>query len=321
MGIRVIKSGMLSTIQDLGRKGYRKDGIIVSGAMDALALRIGNLLLGNPEGTGGIECTLTGPVLSFESAQLICITGADLSADIDGVQVKMWRPLFVKQGSILTFGAAISGCRAYVQVLGGFKLPLVLSSQSTYLKAGFGGVEGRALKIGDQLSFNVPYLALPVKSNWSADLSKIYPDLQSSVIRIVAGPEYEWFTERARLALVEQTFVLDAAADRMGYRLNGPALELQQSRELLSSAVDFGTLQITGDGSAILLMADHQTTGGYPRIANVASVDLTLLAQMRTGHHLRFEMITLEQAHELLKQREKQMKQLKHTLMLREGFK
>lgn len=317
MGINVIKAGLLSTIQDLGRQGYRKEGIIVGGAMDRLALLIGNLVLGNPEGCAGIECTLNGPELLFESDQLIALTGADLSPAIDGISLKMWRPVFVKKGSVLTFGTAVQGCRAYITVAGGFKLPFILESQSTYLKAGFGGFKGRALKKGDSLTFAKPYTGAEIKSNWTPELSKLYPLNQNSVARIIPGPEYGWFTEQARLSLTEQKFRLNKDADRMGYRLEGPVLSLPQPRELLSSAVTFGTLQVTGNGNPILLMADHQTTGGYPRIAQVISTDHSMLAQLRTGETIRFKLISLSEAHELLKLRALQIKQLKHTLMLK----
>jgi len=317
MGINVTKPGLLSSIQDLGRNGYRKDGIIVGGAMDGLALRIGNLLIGNAEDTAGIECTLMGPELLFESAQLICITGGDLSPRIDQEPVKMWRPVFVKKGAVLSFGAGVLGCRTYITASGGFKLPLVLGSHATYIKAGFGGFKGRALKKGDSLEFANPYTGAQARSNWSADLSKLYPGIQDPVIRIIPGPEYDWFTEEAKQALQRQDFKLSTAADRMGYQLESVELPLKQARELLSSAVAFGTLQVTGKGSPILLMADHQTTGGYPRIAQVVSADFSLLAQKRPGEHIRFKLVTVEEAHALLQQRAKQFKQLKHTLMLK----
>ena len=318
MGISVIKPGLFSTIQDLGRAGYRKDGIIVSGAMDQMALRIGNLLLGNSEELAGIECTLNGPELLFDSDQLIAITGADLSVHMDGKVLKMWRPVLVRKGSVLSFGAAIKGCRTYIAVAGGFDIPRVLNSQSTYLKAAFGGFEGRALKKGDYISFNRDYEGKNPKSNWTVDLNEIYPIGSRSVVRIVAGPEYDWFDEQTKQDLMTKEFRLSKDADRMGYRMEGPDLSLNQPKELLSSAVAFGTIQVTGSGSPIVLMADHQTTGGYPRIAQVITVDHSILAQLRAGQAIRFELISLVDAHELLKLRVRQIKQLKHALMLKE---
>ncbi len=317
MGISVIKPGLLSTIQDFGRQGYRKEGVTVSGAMDKLALQIGNLLLGNEESLAGIECTLTGPELLFDSDQLIVITGADLSAEVDQLPVKMWRPLFIKKNSILRFGTAIEGCRAYIAVAGGFDLPLILNSSSTYLKAAFGGYKGRALKKGDYIPFALSYKGPQLKSSWSVDLSKLYTFDPDPIVHIIEGPEYNWFSDLAKAELVEQDFQISVASDRMGYRLIGPEMKPDITRELLSSAVAFGTLQVTGDGSAILLMADHQTTGGYPRIAQVISADHTILAQLQPGMRIRFRLISLTEAHELLRARARQLKQLKHTLMLK----
>jgi antagonist of KipI len=311
MGIKVIKPGLLTSVQDLGRVGYRKDGVIVSGAMDSLALEIGNLLLGNEVGEAGLECTLMGPKLLFMQDQLVALTGGDLSPMVDGLPVKMWRPLFVAKGSVLSFGAAASGCRLYVTVFGGFDLPLVMGSKSTYLKAGFGGLEGRKLKSDDVLRFKNTFKGDDGVFNWSLDL-RFYPDLNDSEIRVVEGPEYHWFEDRE--ALFNATYLITKEADRMGYRLQGPSIRLKEPREMLSSAVAYGTVQVTSNGSAILLMADHQTTGGYPRIVQVISADLVKLAQMKGGQQIHFNLVTLTEARAALLIRQKQMKQLKQTI-------
>lgn len=316
MGIKVIKGGMLTTVQDLGRTGYRKDGIIVSGAMDRLALETGNLLIGNPADEAGLECTLLGPRLFFETDQLIAITGGNLSPMIDGLPVKMWRPVFVAKGAVLSFGPAIKGCRTYLTVFGGFDLPEVLGSHSTYIKAGFGGYKGRALKSEDKLPFKKTYKHTGENFNWSADL-KLYPDLDDHEIRVMKGPEFDLFNSQSSAALFNDGYVISKAADRMGYRLEGPALQMSKPKEMLSSAVTFGTVQVTPDGGAILLMADHQTTGGYPRILQVITADLTKLAQMQSGQQIQFKLVTLEEARLALLQREKQLKQLKQTITLK----
>ncbi|TDQ11366.1 5-oxoprolinase subunit C family protein [Pedobacter metabolipauper] len=313
MGIKVLKGGLLSTIQDLGRFGYQKDGIVVSGAMDLLALRIGNLLVGNAESEAGLEITLLGPSLFFEADQRIAITGADLSPAIDGMPVGMWRPLRIAKGSTLSFGKPIDGCRSYLAVSGGFDIPLVLNSYATYLNGKFGGHEGRALKTGDTLSFKRNNQPSSGKINWKADL-KLYPDLKTRAIRVIEGPEINLFSEESIAAFFTSEFRISTAADRMGYRLEGQQLKWTASQDLLSSAVTFGTIQVPAQGDPIILMADHQTTGGYPRIAQVISCDLTLLAQMRPGDVFKFELITLARAHELLILREQQLKQLKQTI-------
>lgn len=313
MGIKIIKAGLQTTVQDLGRTGYRKDGIIVSGAMDTLALQTGNLLLGNEPGTAGLECTLMGPKIIFETAQLIALTGGDLSPQVDGVAVKMWRPLYMEKGSVLSFGAAVQGCRTYLTVFGGFKLHPVLGSYSTYLKAGFGGHKGRALKNDDVLPFNKVYKGAKKIFNWSFDL-KLYPDLDDKVIRVLKGPEYELFTKESQVLLQNESYKISNEADRMGYRLHGPVLQMTETKEMLSSAVCFGTVQVTTGGTAIILMADHQTTGGYPRVLQVVTADLGRLAQMKSGQEIRFKLVTWVEAHAALQLREQQIRQLKQTL-------
>lgn len=313
MGIKVIKGGMLTTVQDLGRIGYRKDGIIVSGAMDSLALEVGNLLLGNEPGEAGLECTLIGPKLLFQADHLIAITGGNLSPMIDGEQVKMWSPLFIRKGAVLSFGAAVKGCRSYVTVFGGFDLPKVLGSYATYLKAGFGGYKGRSLKCEDELSFRKGYKHMGDTFNWSADL-KLYPSFDDHQVRVMKGPEYELFNHQSKRALFEDSYLITKEADRMGYRLEGSPLATTEPQDMLSSAVSFGTVQVTPNGSAILLMADHQTTGGYPRALQVIMADLTKLAQMKSGQQIRFKPVTLTEARDTWLQRVKQLKQLKQTL-------
>jgi antagonist of KipI len=314
MGIKVLKGGMLSTIQDTGRFGYRKDGIIVSGAMDSLALRTGNLLVGNPEHEAGIECTLIGPTIFFESEQLIALTGADLSPLIDLIPVQMWRPVLVQKGSVLSFGAAVTGCRTYLTVSGGFSVPAVLGSRSTYLRAGFGGWNGRALQTGDYIPFRERYQERIHGFNWSCDISSFYPELNGQVIKVIRGPEYDLFSADSRKAFFEQEFQLTNESDRMGYRLQGAILKLERPQEMISSAVSFGTVQITSKGDPIVLMADHQTTGGYPRIAQVITTDFSKLAQFKSGQKIRFQIVTLAQAHAALLHREQQLKQLQQTL-------
>ncbi|MFA4867049.1 MAG: biotin-dependent carboxyltransferase family protein [Pedobacter sp.] len=316
MGIKVLKGGMLTTIQDLGRTGYRKEGIIVSGAMDRLALEIGNLLLGNDISEAGLECTLLGPKLLFKTTQLVAITGGDLNPTVNGEPVNMWRPIIIPEGAILSFSTPVKGCRSYIAFFGGLDLPKVLDSYATYLKAGIGGYKGRALKADDELSFKKSYQQTGNSFKWAADL-RMYPDLNNPEIRVMEGPEFESFNKQTISDLFNKQYMISKAADRMGYRLEGPALQLSQPKEMLSSAVTFGTIQVIPDGGMILLMADHQTTGGYPRILQVITADLTKLAQMQSGQQIRFKLVTLEEARTALLNREKQIKQLKQALTLK----
>ena len=318
MGISIVKPGLLTTLQDLGRHGYQKSGMVVSGAMDTLALRIGNLLLGNPVHEAGLECTLTGPLIVFEEDQLIAITGGNLSPQVDGKPVEMWRPLYLHKGSKLSFGKALAGCRAYLCVYGGFDVPEVLSSKSTYLRAGIGGWEGRALKANDLIPFKRTYQGSLRKFGWLAGRN-IYPDLSIRNIQVVKGPEFEQFCEQSIHEFLNRPFGISKEADRMGYRLSGPTLQRKKDNELLSAAVTFGTVQVPGQGLPIVLMADHQTTGGYPRIAQVITTDLTLLAQAQPGQEITFELITLAKAQALLLAREQQINQLQQTITLKYG--
>jgi len=317
MGFKVIKPGMLSTIQDLGRFGYQKSGIIVGGAMDKLALRIGNLLLGNSENEAGLEITLIGPALLFDKEQLIVLTGADLSPSIDGRPVIMWRPTQVAKGAVLSFGKPIKGCRTYLSVAGGFKISPDLGSCATYLQAGIGGWEGRALKAGDHIPFKQVYKSTG-KFTWSPDL-KLYPKSANQVIRVIAGPEFNSFTKESIHAFFTHLFTINKENNRMGYRLDGPEIQPAEKKDMLSSAVTFGTIQVPPRGNPIILMADCQTTGGYPRIANVITADLSILAQKQTGSEIKFELVTLAEGQKCLANQELQLKQLKHTISLKNG--
>ncbi|MBD1398483.1 biotin-dependent carboxyltransferase family protein [Pontibacter sp. JH31] len=330
MSLEILKPGLLTTIQDLGRYGHQKEGIIVSGAMDTFALRVANMLVGNPQHQAALEITLTGPTIRFTTDQLIALTGADLSPALHGEAVKMWRPLFVKQGSILEFKSPQSGCRAYLAVSGGFAIPEVLGSYATYLKAGFGGFGGRALQAGDLIPCHAPtgngmelfkMAAGPTEghtsTNWTPDPQR-YPNYQPSpTIRAIKGPEYELFSETAKERIWSERFQVSVQSDRMGYRLQGVSLYLQEQTELISSAVTFGTVQVPPDGQPIVLMADHQTTGGYPRIAQVISADLPILAQVVPGQTIQLQEVTLEEAQQLYIRQEQNLELLARAIHLK----
>ncbi len=331
MSIRVVSPGLLSTIQDTGRHGYRKDGIIASGAMDLNAYRIANLLTGNNQVDACLEMCLTGATLSFETSHLIALTGADLSPTLDGTPVKMWRPIWVPKGSVLSFGAPRSGCFTYLAIAGGFDIPKVLKSYTTCLAAGFGGFKGRALLKNDLLECKIATELLPllnsihhlgsghsvVEAHWAPDpmLLPVYDD--NPVIRIIRGPEWNLFNRWSQEALLGQPFVVSAQSNRMGYRLQGPALSLATPAELLSGAVTFGTVQVPASGNPIILTADHQTTGGYPRIANVVSADFSPLVQTQSGKFIYFKEVTLAEAQQLLYEQESRLEKLKMAIYLK----
>ena len=329
MSLRVLRPGLLSTVQDLGRFGYQHAGILVSGAMDGPALRVANLLVGNADDAAGLEITLLGPTIRFGAAHLIALTGAHLSPTLDGQPVGLNRPIGVQAGTTLAFGAPVAGSRAYLAVAGGVAVPVVLGSRATYLRAELGGLHGRALRVGDELPTGEPaplsqqlLQALPEfqpEKNWRQARWTPGPDLcpvprPNPIIRAMPGPEYGQFSVESQRAFWQQPFTVSPQADRMGYRLQGPELERLVDTELLSSAVAFGTVQVPAGGQAIVLLADHQTTGGYPRLALVISVDFAALAQVRPGQTLRFQEVSLANAQALYLIQERRVVALRRAI-------
>lgn len=319
MSLYVHRPGLLTTIQDRGRYGMQQYGIPVSGAMDASALRIANALAGNNEEEAVLEVTLQGPEVTFEHGMLVAITGGDLMPAINGMPVPMYRPVYVAQGARLTFRGCREGCRSYVAVAGGLDVPVVLGSRSTYLRAGIGGVEGRTLNGGDRVGIRNGGGSLPSSSLYRleqklartastegqpfASVDWFAPplaDYRRKVIRIVRGTHYRYLTEESRNRLVRQPFAVAPQSDRMGYRLSAEELSLQAPLELLSEAVANGTIQLPQDGQPIILLADRQTTGGYPRIAQVATADLPVMAQYKPGDRFGFQLVSHEEAERLL---------------------
>ncbi|GIM28036.1 KipI antagonist [Clostridium polyendosporum] len=331
MSIKIIRPGLLTTLQDLGRYGFQRYGVIISGAMDQFSLRIANLLLGNKENSACLEITMMGPSLLIKKDTLISICGGNLSPKIGGYPVPQWRSVYVKEGSILEFGACVSGCRAYLSVAGGFNIQEVMGSKSTYLRAEIGGFQGRSLKENDVLEFSEPSdeginiikkLSSMSESNYFAApkwfvSTEILPKYSSNpIIRIIHGGEFEKFSAKSRELFFTSEFQVTSQSDRMGYRLKGSTLELSQPLEMISEAVSFGTIQVPPDGNPIVLLADRQTTGGYPKIAQVASVDLPIIAQIKPGERIRFKEISIEEAQILYIQRELDIKKLKVGLTL-----
>ena len=325
MSIKVITPGLLTTIQDLGRYGYQKYGVIVSGAMDSHSLRLANILVGNKEGEGVLEISLMGPSLQIENDVLLAITGGDLSPIIAGKPVPLWRPVYVKKGSVLEFGRCKSGCRTYLAVAGGFDIPLVMDSKSTYLRAGIGGFQGRALQVGDVLKVkNLQEQSLRlleqlsqktilhsfVSTSWYIGSSHIPQDPTHVTIRVMKGSQFNQFSVESQQELLHSPFQVTTQSDRMGYRLSGPTIKLAQPLEMISEAVALGTVQVPPDGNPIILLADRQSVGGYPKIAQVAMIDIATVAQTKPGGKIWFAEITLEEAEELYCAREKDIQNL-----------
>lgn len=331
MSIRVLRPGILSSLQDSGRHGYQHFGVPVSGAMDLFSHRVANILVGNDEGAATLEMTLQGPQLEFGEETQIAICGADLSPSIGGNPVPEGKPVRLRAGTVLEFGACASGCRAYLAVAGGFAVPAVLGSRSTYEIAGIGGLDGRALRkadrlpVGDSPARLYPGLAADLARSdhafaaprWAVNQHIEKLGRSPQTVRIIPGVHWEAFAPAARERLTGALFRVAADSNRIGYRLEGPAIELEKPLEILSRAVAFGSIQVPPGGQPIVLMADRQTTGGYPMIADVAGVDLHLLAQLKPGDRLRFELVSLAQAQALWLRREQEIVTIREAVALR----
>jgi KipI family sensor histidine kinase inhibitor len=306
--LRVEKPGLLSTIQDLGRQGWGHLGVSASGAADALALRIGNLLLGNPEGAAAIEMTLIGATYCLEANTDIAITGADFAPRLDGRPVPLWEPVPVRRGARMEFGASRDGARCYVCVRGGFDVRRVLGSASTHLLAGWGGFRGRALGVGDVLAAGEPDRTAVLRSLDAAWRRELYAP---GPLRSTPGPQPECFAPGALQKLEAASYTVLEQSNRMGVRLSGSAIIPLQAGEQLSEGVPLGALQVPESGQPIVVFVEHQTTGGYPKLANVCSVDLHRVGQLRPRDSVRFQVIDLEAAERHYLEREAQLRRLR----------
>ena len=293
--LRVESPGLLSTVQDEGRWGHQRDGMVVAGAMDPFAAAAANLLVGSPRGAAVIEITLLGPALRALADVRLALCGGDLSPSIDGLPAPVWKTFTLREGQALTFGRRRSGARAFLAVAGGFQVPAVLGSRATFLRARLGGFEGRALKVGDVLEGIRQSLSPAARGLRLADI----PDYdQPAVLHVLPGPHLSAFTGGGSDTFLSSLYTVSPQSDRQGYRLSGPAIARTGAADLLSEAMPWGGIQVPPDGSPILLMADRQTTGGYPLVGVVISADLSRAGQLAPGDSVRFEPVTLAGAHE-----------------------
>jgi len=301
--LEVMKPGLLTTIQDLGRHGYQQYGVPVSGAMDSFALRIGNTLVGNTEAEAGLEITILGPELKILEDTAIAITGGDLTPTLDGKSLPMWETVLAKKGAAIAFRGPRSGCRAYLTVSGGIEVPQLMGSRSTYIKAQIGGLGGRPLRVGDRLK------TIPNRQPRDFVGRRIPRELLPTYtgecdLRVVMGPQDDQFTDEGIRIFLTSEYVITPQSDRMGYRLVGPKIAHKTGADIISDGIPLGAVQVPGDGMPIIMLMDRQTTGGYTKIATVITVDVDRLAQTKPGDRVRFSKVTVEEAHALLKERE-----------------
>lgn len=327
MAIGIIKAGLVASIQDRGRYGYQKYGVNINGAMDEGAARVANLLVGNDEDAAVLELTLAGATLNFTSDHLIAICGGDMTPYMNNVAVPMWQPVLVNKGATLTFAKYESGCRVYLAIAGGFAVPEVLDSYSTNMRGGLGGYYGRALRSGDVLEV----VALDEQSS----SARLWKSLRSGeqlsftaqhfamaqeetvTIRYIAGPEYNWLSAESKEKWNSSRWKIDVQSDRMGYRLQGDELALQIKDELISQGTVHGLIQLPANGQPIVLLADRQTTGGYPRIGIVAAVDIPVFGQLKPGDFVRFVAVSRDEAERLQLAYEQDMALLKTAMKLK----
>ncbi len=314
MSLRILRPGLLTTVQDRGRYGLQHLGVVSCGPMDPVALELANALVGNRSGEAAIEFTVLGPEIAFEVEVLVSLCGALFEAKVGGVPVPANRPILLPKNSVLSTGRALLGSRGYLAVAGGIATAPVLGSRSTYQPARFGGHEGRLLRAGDSLPLveNVSSVSLQRYKNlegkkdtaslrtvtWSAPALTL-PEREPITIHAMEGRHYAHFDAASQRAFFEATWKVSPDSNRMGFRLAGPVLARAEAFEILSEPACLGTVQVPANGLPIALMADHQTTGGYPKIAEIAAADVPRLAQLAPGGSVQFARCTLEQAREL----------------------
>jgi antagonist of KipI len=304
--VEVLAPGLFTMVQDLGRPGFGAMGVSASGAADAIALRLGNRLVGNEENAAGLEMTLVGGTFRFPQGNLVSLTGSDFDATLDGSPVPVWTSLKVRPGQTLAMGATRSGARGYLCVHGGIVVELFLGSSSTHALSGLGGFEGRMLRKGDVLNVGVwqgtgedaPYHNRAIATDV---LRRLMP---GRVLRVTAGPQSDWFDASSRRQFYEHTFRVAEESNRMGLRLEGASIPAPMSREMITEGVSLGAIQVPAGGQPIILFVEQQTTGGYPKIANVISADLHTVGQLRPRDEIRFELVDMETARSLLKEQE-----------------
>ena len=323
MKIDILRSGFLTSVQDLGRTGSRQFGVSLGGALDQHALRVANLLVGNNESAAGLEVTLGGLRLRFSDARLIAWCGGDFDARLGSTSAPAGHAALVREGEELTMDRAKTGCRAWIAISGGIDVPLVLASRSTDLRASFGGLHGRALHDADEIRLGINSVRAEILmdklraekiARWKPAHDWLSPARREPALRFVRGSNSDRFSDVTIQRFTSEKFTVSPDSDRMGVRFESPELKRNDDVDLVSEAVAPGTIQVPPGGKPILLLGDCQTIGGYPKIAHVITVDLPIAAQLRPGDQVRFREVSLADAHQLLAERERNLEQFRRGL-------
>lgn len=312
MGIRVLKPGMLTTVQDLGRTGYQSQGFSVAGVMDVRSFKIANLLLDNPENEAVLEFTLIGPTLEFTSATIIAITGGDFQPMLNGEPAPMYTAIYMNKGDILKFGSARTGSHGYIAFSSYLDIPVVMGSRCTNMKSSIGGFKGRKLQADDYIRFRIKRRYLPFFL--SRKLLGDNFDDDSTTVRVVMGPQDDLFSKQGIETFLNNEYTVTNEFDRMGCRLEGPFIAPKEGSDIISDGIAFGSIQVPAHGKPIILLADRQTTGGYAKIATVCSVDIPKIVQRKTDHKIRFEAISVEEAQALYQKQGKEFAEMRKII-------
>jgi antagonist of KipI len=300
--IQVQAPGLLTTVQDLGREGFGPLGVSASGAADPISLRIGNRLVGNAEDAAGLEMTLLGGAFRFPQGTVLALTGSDFGATLDAASVDLWTSFEAGPGQTLRTGPTHSGARSYLCVQGGIAVTPFLGSASTHVLSGLGGLEGRPLRQGDTLNIGsapAPFRKRTLAPQALARLSS------RKILRVTGGPQSDLFPESSQRLFYTSAYRVTEESNRMGLRLEGPPIPASSGRQMITEGVSLGAIQVPSGGQPILLFVEQQTTGGYPKIANVISADLPAVGQLRPRDEVRFERIAWETARSLRIEQEK----------------
>ena len=307
MGLEVLREGLQSTVQDQGRFGYAHLGVSASGAADNFSLIIGNILVGNPKHYAGIEMTIIGDKYRFKSDACIALTGSEFEAELDNNSIPFWKRLLIKKGQILDIRSTKNGARCYLCVAGGINIKDVMGAKTTHLTSGIGGLHGRILKKLDELDFGLLDDSIKPIQNLNDSITT-----DTKIIKVTKGVQWSWFDKNQKNKLFQHQYQVEELSNRMGLRLFGNAIKTNRENEITTAGISLGSIQIPGGGQPIISFVEHQTTGGYPIIANVISADIRKVGQLKAGDCFQFELISLGSAEKLKVDQEKFIHNLHH---------